>query len=227
MEAGVSRSCTGSETRDVQIDGSRVTVELAADKHDGPGPGALLASGVRLQSFAEKGHAGRRVHAKSPRARWRKSGGDTPIGTWQCGHRSTSRRICMRLGLKFPVPQHQQALAAVWTGDGRGAVNRVIAQLTAKKPPNRISTAGPMQSTLRQQPNDRHQQHEREHGDSGSILRPRTSCRCRLGKSASCTSTPSLRRTVRTGRTRKMRTGGSAANARVPRAACLPVHGPH
>ena len=55
MEAGVSILRSFPETRDVQIDGSRVTVELAADENTTAQVlERLLAGGVRLQSFAEK-----------------------------------------------------------------------------------------------------------------------------------------------------------------------------
>jgi ABC-2 type transport system ATP-binding protein len=55
LEAGVSVIRSLPETRDVQIDGQRVTVELAAD--DGQVAGLLeklIAAGARMQSYAEK-----------------------------------------------------------------------------------------------------------------------------------------------------------------------------
>ena len=55
LEAGVSILRSFPETRDVQIDGSRVTVELDADENcTAQILERLLAGGARVQSFAEK-----------------------------------------------------------------------------------------------------------------------------------------------------------------------------
>jgi ABC-2 type transport system ATP-binding protein len=55
MEAGVSILRSATETRDVQVDGARVTVELAAnDQQMATLLEALVAAGVRMNSFAEK-----------------------------------------------------------------------------------------------------------------------------------------------------------------------------
>ncbi len=55
LEAGVSILRSFPETRDVQIDGSRVTVELDADENaTAQMLERLLAGGARVQSFAEK-----------------------------------------------------------------------------------------------------------------------------------------------------------------------------
>ena len=55
LEAGVSILRSFPETRDVQIDGSRVTVELDADEHcTAQILERLLAGGARVQSFADK-----------------------------------------------------------------------------------------------------------------------------------------------------------------------------
>jgi len=55
MEAGVSIIRSQPETRDVQIDGLQVTVELAADDdHVANLMEKLIAAGVRMSSFAEK-----------------------------------------------------------------------------------------------------------------------------------------------------------------------------
>ena len=55
MEAGVSIIRSQPETRDVQIDGLQVTVELAADDDHVAGlMEKLIAAGVRMSSFAEK-----------------------------------------------------------------------------------------------------------------------------------------------------------------------------
>ncbi|HYW81305.1 MAG TPA: DUF4162 domain-containing protein, partial [Thermoguttaceae bacterium] len=54
-EAGVSIIRSQSETRDVQVDGNRVTVELAAeDEQVAALMEKLVAAGVRMHSFAEK-----------------------------------------------------------------------------------------------------------------------------------------------------------------------------
>ncbi|NLX98169.1 MAG: ABC transporter ATP-binding protein [Rhodopirellula sp.] len=55
LEAGVSILRSRPEIRDVQIDGRRVTVELAADEEQlATVMEQLLANGVRMHSFAEK-----------------------------------------------------------------------------------------------------------------------------------------------------------------------------
>jgi len=55
MEAGVSIVRKLPETRDVQIEDNRVTVELAADEHQVAAlMERLIAEGVRMHSFAEK-----------------------------------------------------------------------------------------------------------------------------------------------------------------------------
>jgi ABC-2 type transport system ATP-binding protein len=55
MEAGVSIIRSQPETRDVQIDGQRVTVELAAgDEQVADLLDRLVAAGARMNSFAEK-----------------------------------------------------------------------------------------------------------------------------------------------------------------------------
>jgi len=55
LEAGVSIIRNMPETRDVQIEDNRVTVELAADEHQVAAlMERLIAEGVRMHSFAEK-----------------------------------------------------------------------------------------------------------------------------------------------------------------------------
>jgi ABC-2 type transport system ATP-binding protein len=55
MEAGVSILRSQPETRDVQIENSHITVELAADDRQTAAIlEKLLAGGVRVSSFAEK-----------------------------------------------------------------------------------------------------------------------------------------------------------------------------
>ncbi|MBN2475093.1 MAG: ABC transporter ATP-binding protein [Pirellulales bacterium] len=55
VEAGISIVRSQPETRDVQVDGRRVTVEMAAeDEQVAALMEKLLVSGVRMQSFAEK-----------------------------------------------------------------------------------------------------------------------------------------------------------------------------
>ena len=54
-EAGISIIRSQPETRDVQVDNNQVTVELAADDHQVASlMEKLIASGVRMNSFAEK-----------------------------------------------------------------------------------------------------------------------------------------------------------------------------
>jgi ABC-2 type transport system ATP-binding protein len=55
MEVGLAVVRSMPETRDVQIEDHRVTVELAADDNQVAGLlEKLVASGVRMSSFAEK-----------------------------------------------------------------------------------------------------------------------------------------------------------------------------